>query len=374
MNAAVSASALAQTTTPVPRGWRHLSAEQVEAFGAEIEAVRREVMESLGERDARYIRRILKTQRYSEIAGRGLLFLGFLPPAWLAGTALLSLSKILVNMEIAHNVMHGQWDWLKDPALNSSTYDWDNTCPAEQWKHSHNYMHHTYTNIVGKDRDVGYGILRMSDDQPWHPVYLAQPAYNWVLAGLFQWGVALHDLEIERVGKDKSWTEVRQQLRQIWKKSSKQVLKDYLLFPALAGPGFLFTLAGNVTANLVRNLWSYAVIFCGHFTDGVEMFSEDDIVGETRARWYLRQLLGSSNLEGGRAFHILTGHLSHQIEHHLFPDMPAHRYAEIGPKVQAICGKYQLPYNTGSLPRQFGTVMKRILRLSLPGRRKPATA
>ena len=214
----------------------------------------------------------------------------------------------------------------------------------------------------------------MSDDQPWHPVYLAQPAYNWVLAGLFQWGVALHDLEIERVGKDKSWTEVRQQLRQIWKKSSKQVLKDYLLFPALAGPGFLFTLAGNVTANLVRNLWSYAVIFCGHFTDGVEMFSEDDIVGETRARWYLRQLLGSSNLEGGRAFHILTGHLSHQIEHHLFPDMPAHRYAEIGPKVQAICEKYQLPYNTGSLPRQFGTVMKRILRLSLPGRRKPATA
>src|SRR5690606_20352678 len=185
MNAAVSASAIAQTTTPVPRGWRHLSAEQVEAFGAEIEAVRREVMESLGERDARYIRRILKTQRYSEIAGRGLLFLDFLPPAWLAGTALLSLSKILENMEIGHNVMHGQWDWLKDPALDSSTYDWDNTCPAEQWKHSHNYMHHTYTNILGKDRDVGYGILRMSDDHPWHPVYLAQPVYNWALARPF---------------------------------------------------------------------------------------------------------------------------------------------------------------------------------------------
>src|SRR5690606_18129903 len=202
------------------------------------------------------------------------------PPAWLAGTALLSLSKILENMEIGHNVMHGQWDWLKDPALSSATYEWDNTCPAAQWKHSHNYMHHTFTNVVGKDRDVGYGILRMSDDQPWHPVYLAQPAYNWVLAGLFQWGVALHDLEIERVGKDKSWAEVRQQLREIWKKSRKQVFKDYLLFPALAGPGFLFTLAGNVTANLVRNLWSYAVIFCGHFTEGVEMFTEEDAVDE----------------------------------------------------------------------------------------------
>ncbi|MBZ2188576.1 acyl-CoA desaturase [Alcanivorax sp. JB21] len=371
MNAAVQN--LTANTTP-SRGWRHLSAEQVEAFGAELEAIREEVMNSLGERDVKYIRRILKTQRYSEIAGRTLLFAGFLPPAWIAGTALLSLSKILENMEIGHNVMHGQWDWLKDPALNSSTYDWDNTCPAEQWKHSHNYMHHTFTNIVGKDRDVGYGIMRMSDDQPWKPQYLFQPFYNWILASFFQWGVALHDVEFERIGRGKSLAEATTQLKQIWKKARKQVFKDYLLFPALAGPGFLFTLAGNATANLVRNLWSYMVIFCGHFTEGVEMFSEEEVKDETRSQWYLRQLLGSSNLEGGRAFHILTGHLSHQIEHHLFPDMPAHRYAEIGPRVQAICERYNLPYNTGTLPRQFATVLKRINRLALPGRRRQAAA
>ena len=372
MNAAVQN--LTATNTASSRGWRHLSAEQVDAFGAELEAIREEVMNSLGERDVKYIRRILKTQRYSEIAGRTLLFAGFLPPAWIAGTALLSLSKILENMEIGHNVMHGQWDWLKDPALNSSTYDWDNTCPAEQWKHSHNYMHHTFTNIVGKDRDVGYGIMRMSDDQPWKPQYLAQPFYNWILASFFQWGVALHDVEFERIGRGKSLAEARTQLKQIWKKARKQVFKDYLLFPALAGPGFLFTLAGNATANLIRNLWSYMVIFCGHFTEGVEMFSEEEVQDETRAQWYLRQLLGSSNLEGGRAFHILTGHLSHQIEHHLFPDMPAHRYAEIGSRVQAICERYNLPYNTGTLPRQFATVLKRINRLALPGRRRAATA
>ncbi|MBA3979001.1 MAG: acyl-CoA desaturase [Alcanivorax sp.] len=369
MNAAVNA--MPQNITP-KRGWRHLSAEQVEAFGAELDALRKEVMADLGERDARYIRRILKTQRYSEVAGRALLFAGFLPPAWIAGTALLSLSKILENMEIGHNVMHGQWDWLKDPALNSMTYDWDNTCPGDQWKHSHNYMHHTFTNIVGKDRDVGYGIMRLSDDQPWKPQYLFQPAYNWILAAFFQWGVALHDVEFERIGRGKSFAEARKQLSGIWKKARKQVFKDYLLFPALAGPGFVFTLAGNVTANLIRNLWAYAVIFCGHFTEGVEMFSEEEVEGETRSEWYLRQLLGSSNLEGGRAFHILTGHLSHQIEHHLFPDMPAHRYAEIGPRVQEICKRYGLQYNTGSLPRQFGTVLKRIHRLALPGRRRAA--
>ncbi|ASK33417.1 acyl-CoA desaturase [Alcanivorax sp. N3-2A] len=347
-----------------------LTRSQVEAFGAEIQALRDQVMADRGARDARYIRRVVRAQKGFEVAGRGLLFLGVLPPAWLAGTALLSLSKILENMEIGHNVMHAQWDWLGDPALDSSTYDWDNTCPAEQWKHSHNYMHHTYTNVVGKDRDVGYGIMRMSDEQRWNPIYLFQPVYNWVLAGLFQWGVALHDLEVEKVLKgEKSWSEYRRQRRLIMKKVRKQVAKDYLLFPLLAGPFAPWVLAGNLSANLIRNLWSYLIIFCGHFTEDAQMFTEQEIENESRGQWYLRQLLGSSNLEGGPIFHILSGNLSHQIEHHLFPDMPSNRYKEVAPKVREIAERYGLNYNSGRLGRQFGTVLKRIHRLALPGRK-----
>ena len=352
-----------------------LTRSQVDAFGREIDALREEIMADLGEQDARYIRRLVRTQKGMELAGRGLLFLGVLPPAWLAGTALLSVSKILENMEIGHNVMHAQWDWLGDPALDSSTYDWDNTCPAEQWKHSHNYMHHTFTNVVGKDRDVGYGIMRMSEEQRWNPAYLFQPAYNWVLASLFQWGVAFHDLEVERVLKgEKSFAEYRAQRRKIMKKVRKQVGKDYLLFPLLAGPFAPWVLAGNATANLSRNLWSYLIIFCGHFTEHVEMFSEAEIENETRGQWYLRQLLGSSNLEGGPLFHIMSGNLSHQIEHHLFPDMPSNRYKQVAPKVREIAERYGLHYNSGRLSRQFGTVLQRINRLALPSRRKPKNA
>jgi linoleoyl-CoA desaturase len=292
---------------------------------------------------------------------------GILPPAWLAGTGLLSLSKILENMEIGHNVMHGQWDWMRDPALNSSTYDWDTTCPAEEWKHSHNYVHHTFTNIVGKDRDVGYGILRMSEDQPWKPVYLAQPLYNWALAFLFEWGVAFHDLEFERMGESKSWSEAWQQYRRIMKKVRKQVVKDYVAFPLLAGPFAPFVLTGNFSANIVRNLWAYMIIFCGHFTEEAEMFTEEVLENETRGHWYLRNLLGSSNIEGGEWFHILSGNLSHQIEHHLFPDMPSNRYKEVAPRIREMCERYGLPYNTGRLGRQFGTVMKRVARMALPG-------
>ena len=351
----------------------HLSEADIAEFGRELDAVRDEVMNDLGERDARYIHNILATQRYSEVVGRAMLMAGFLPPAWLGGVGLLSLSKILENMEIGHNVMHGQWDWMNDPALDSGTYEWDNTCPSDQWKHSHNYVHHTFTNIVDLDRDLGYSVLRMSEDQAWEPRFLVQPGIALTLAAFFQWGVALHDLEWERIGKDKSWSEVGTQARGIWGKVRNQLFKDYVAFPLLAGPMAPFVISGNFAANFNRNIWSFMIIFCGHFTDEVEMFDVEETRDEARGQWYLRQLLGSSNLDGSVPFHILSGHLSYQIEHHLFPDMPSHRYREIAPRVQAICERYGLNYNTGPLSKQFGGVVKRILRMSLPHRRKGNT-
>jgi len=176
-----------------------LTPSQIESFGRELDAIRERVVADLGERDATYIRKVIRAQRGLEVAGRGLMFAGFLPPAWLAGVTALSLSKILDNMEIGHNVMHGQYDWMNDPDLSGKGFEWDTACPADQWRHSHNYMHHTHTNIVGKDRDLGYGILRMSEDQKWHPYYLGNPLYAGLLATFFQYGVAFHDLELERI-------------------------------------------------------------------------------------------------------------------------------------------------------------------------------
>ena len=352
-------------STPAPE----LTPDQLEAFGRELDAIRARVVADLGERDADYINKVIRAQRGLEAAGRGLLFLGFLPPAWAGGVAALALSKILDNMEIGHNVMHGQYDWMKDPRLNGQAFEWDTACPGDQWRHSHNYMHHTHTNVVGKDRDIGYGILRMSEDQPWHPYYLGNPLYAALLATFFQYGVALHDLETERiVAGETSWREKREMLGDIWRKVRGQTLKDYVLFPVLSGPSLPLVLAGNATANLARNLWSFTIIFCGHFPDGTHEFTEEEEANETRGQWYYRQLLGSANLTGGKLFHILSGNLSHQIEHHLFPDLPANRYAEISKEVREICERYGIPYNSGPLGKQFGSVVRKIARLALPPR------
>ena len=347
----------------------HLTDDDVEALGRAFDGIRAEIEAKRGQEDADYIRRIIRIQRTLAVAGRATLFASLFPPAWLAGTAMLSVSKILENMEIGHNVMHGQFDWMNDPEIHSSTWEWDTVQPADQWKHSHNYLHHTFTNVIGKDKDVGYEILRMAPEQRWSPATLGQPVYNFLLAVLFQWGVALHDLDIEGVWKrDADPEEMKSKLKGIWRKVRKQVTKDYLLFPALTGPNFVTTLTANATANFVRNVWSYMIIFCGHFPDGALQFTEDELDDETQAKWYLRQLHGSANFTGSRLLHILSGSLGYQIEHHLYPDLPCNRYPEIAEQVQELCRQYDLPYTTGPLYKQYGQVLRTVLRLTLPNR------
>ncbi|WP_131787299.1 fatty acid desaturase family protein [Protofrankia symbiont of Coriaria ruscifolia] len=345
-----------------------LSEGDIEEFGHELDRIRDEVIASRGEDDARYIRRVIAIQRGLEAGGRTVLFASLLPPAWAAGTAMLVTAKILENMEIGHNVLHGQWDWMRDPEIHSTTWEWDSASPAEQWKHSHNYVHHTYTNVLGKDRDIGFSAMRVVPEQPWHPIYLAQPLYNAVLAVFFEWGIAIYDAELERALRgEKSWDEVLGQLRGVWRKARRQIVKDYLAFPLLAGPAFVPVLLGNLTANAARNIWAHMIIFCGHFPDGTEVFTEQQIEGETRGEWYRRQLLGSANIDGGPLLHIMSGNLSFQIEHHLFPDLPSNRYAEVAPRVRDLCERFGLAYTTGPLMRQSTRVWKRIFRLALPG-------
>jgi linoleoyl-CoA desaturase len=263
--------------------------------------------------------------------------------------------------------MHGQWDWMNDPEIHSQTWEWDTIQPADQWRHSHNYIHHTFTNVLGYDNDIGYGIMRVSRDQKWRPAHIGNPVWNLMLATLFQWGVGLHDLDIEKIRtgrKDKD--ELRRQLKEIGRKVRKQAGKDYVLFPLLTGPFFMTTLTANATANLMRNLWAYLVIFVDHFPDGCAYFTEEELENETQGEWYLRQILGAANFRGRKLTHIMAGYLSYQIEHHLYPDLPSRRYPQIAKKTKAICAEYKIPYNLGGLPSHYWQTFRTICKMSAP--------
>ncbi|MGZ5376478.1 MAG: fatty acid desaturase family protein [Mycobacterium sp.] len=357
--------------TDVPE-FAHLSEADIESLAVELDSIRQDIEDSRGERDSRYIRRTIAAQRALELAGRLTLAASSRRSAWWAGTVTLGVAKIIENMEIGHNVMHGQWDWMNDPEIHSSTWEWDMSGSSKHWRFTHNFMHHKYTNILGMDDDVGYGVIRVTRDAKWKPFNLyGNLLFNTLLAIGFEWGVGLQHLELGKMSKgrdDRAATMKR--VREFGVKAGHQVAKDYVMWPALTslspGATFMSTLKANAVANVIRNVWANAVIFCGHFPDGAEKFTKTDMVGETKGQWYLRQMLGSANFEAGPALRFMSGNLCHQIEHHLYPDLPSNRLHEISTRVRQLCDKYDLPYTTGSFLVQYGKTWRTIAKLSLP--------
>lgn len=350
-------------------GLDYMTYEQLEEFGREVDTVRQRVLGELGQDDANYIRRVIRVHHVFEVLGRIGIFCPFFWPVFVAGIVFLGLAKIIDNMEIGHNVMHGQYDWMNDPMVDGHKYEWDNVAPASEWKHGHNYIHHTYTNIHGMDRDIGYNMFRIDEGQPWYPSHRFNLPLAFILMLVFEWGVMYHGIELdEYLAGRMPKSEFAARRRRAMRKIGRQLFKDYAAFPILSLALVPFTswwvplavLGGNLVANVIRNIWTFLVIFCGHFPAEVATFTEEEAQNETHGQWYFRQLLGSANISGTSLFHLLTGNLSHQIEHHLFPDIPARRYRKIAPEIRALCQKYGLPYNTGRLSRQLASVARQL--------------
>ena len=212
----------------------HLTDADIESLAVELDAIRQDIEDSRGARDARYIRRTIAAQRALEVAGRLLLAASSRRSAWWAGTVTLGVAKIVENMEIGHNVMHGQWDWMNDPEIHSSTWEWDMSGSSKHWRYTHNFVHHKYTNILGMDDDVGYGLLRVTRDQRWKRFNIFNLLYNTLLALVFEWGVGLQHVEIGKIVKKRmDHDDARQRTDEFLAKAGRQVVKDYVAFPAL---------------------------------------------------------------------------------------------------------------------------------------------
>lgn len=355
-------------------------AERFRLFGAELDAVKERVLAQVGEEDVRYVRRVNAFSRAMEIAGRGLIFFSPEPVSFLLGVGALWIHKQLQATEVGHTALHGAYDRLPGAEkFASKTFRWDTPIDEESWRYAHNVRHHGNTNVAGRDPDIHFGTVRLTERTPWNPRHRAQLAVALaVIFPNFSFFIGSHACGLndvffdnglpERLDilPDRSTASVRKAWRQGLRKYVPYYLYNYVLWPALAGPMFWKVLLGNWLAETLRDVYSAATIFCGHVGDDVESYPAGT-KAHGRGQWYAMQVEAANDFEVSWPVSVLCGALDRQIEHHLFPTLPPQRLRQIAPEVRAICARHGVAYKTDTWGRTLRKALGHIGRLASDG-------
>jgi len=343
--------------------------QRIEEFGRALDALRRDTEAQIGEEDAAYIKRIGKLSGRFEVLGRSLIHFSLDPVTFGLGVSALWVHKALELMEIGHPALHGAYDGLPGAEKYASeTFAWKSPVDETAWKASHNLRHHQWTNIEGKDPDLNFGQLRLSANVPHKLAHALQPLSNIITA--FGFGTALNlqvtgmlDLYFKFDGRppevlpDLAPDTRRKAHKQFVSKMARYFGREYVFFPLLAGPFAAKVFVGNLLAEVARDVYAAAIIYCGH-VGSIDYPAGTEAKG--RGHWYMMQVEGSRDVEVPEWVSILTGGLDHQIEHHLFPRMPPNRLRKIKPKVQALCAEYGVKYMTDTWPGTLRSVLREL--------------
>jgi fatty acid desaturase len=374
MSATMSMAVLDAPPSVSDAGERH------RGLANDLDALKARVFAKLGDEDVRYVERLDRVSRSLEITGRFLIHVSVDPVTFGAGVVALWLHKQLQATEIGHTALHGAYDKLEGAeAYASETFRWDTPIDEESWRAGHNKKHHGNTNIAGRDPDIHFGPIRLTEHTPYAPHHRWQlPATLLLLFPNFAFGMNLHFTGLDDVFRDNGLEgkldvlpdRSPESVRGAWKKALRKYVpyyaKNYGLYPALAGPFFLKVLAGNWMAETMRDVYSAATIYCGHVGEDVESWPEGT-KARSRGEWYAMQIAATNDFEVPRVLSVLCGGLDRQIEHHLFPTLPPERLREIAPEVRAICERHGLEYKTDTWPRTLKKALGHVARLAREG-------
>jgi len=353
-------------------------AERYARFGAEIDAIRDGVLSRVGAEDVKYVRRMNRFSRAMEVTGRVLIHLSPEPISFTLGVLALWVHKQLQSTEIGHTALHGAYDRLPGAeGFESRRFRWDTPIDEESWREAHNVRHHGSTNIYGRDPDVNYGPVRLTERSPYEPGHRWQLLFALgVIFPFFAFVINTHVTGLSEallgedrplfVLRDRSKATRRAALKKAVRKYVPYYLYNFVLFPALAGPMFWKVLLGNVLAELLRDVYSACTIFCGHVGHDVKSYPEGTRP-KGRGEWYAMQVESANDFEVSRPVSVLCGALDRQIEHHLFPTLPPQRLREIAPAVKAACERWGVDYKTDTWGRTLGKSLHHIAQLGRSG-------
>ena len=354
---------------------RELPAEErLRSFARALDAAKSAVEAEMGPEDVTRLVRLDRLSHGLEAVGRILIHVSPEPVSFLTGVAALWAHKQLQVTEIGHPVLHGCYDRLEGAEqYRSKTFRWDLPIDEEAWRQGHNVNHHMYTNVVGRDQDVEFGPVRLTDKVPHKPFHYFQLPYTLLLMWPnFGFSMNIHFTGTVDLLKgeadilpDLSPASKRKALTQLFRKYVPYYAYNYVLFPVLAGAMWWKVLLGNWMAETMRDVYSAASIFSGHI--GEDVSSWDETSKPTgRGGWYERQVLATQNFQVPYLLSVFCGGLDYQIEHHLFPKLPPERLRQVAPEVRRICEEHGVRYQTGSWPSVLGRAFKHLWKLSFP--------
>lgn len=343
-----------------------LSEQDVENFTQELMALRRAANERMNLDDFKHLKKIERWGKFCTAAGYS--------TAWImpnpVSAFLMSQGNVTRWTTIAHHVVHKGYDKIEGvPERYTSTgfakglrrfLDWNDWILPEAWANEHNKLHHYNLGEAADPDQVELNLEWLRDSKlpmpvryaivslfamSWKPVYYApntlkhlRSTKNNVL-GEERQSAALSQLEL--------WNPLNPFARDLWLKCLlPYIMVKFVLIPLLfipLGPVAVISVWINtLLAEIITNLHSFLVIVPNHVGDDILLFEES---ANTKSEFFLRQITGSANFKtGGNVNDFLHGWLNYQIEHHLWPDLPASQYQVLQPQVKALCEKYGIPY------------------------------
>ncbi|MFO0723113.1 MAG: acyl-CoA desaturase [Myxococcota bacterium] len=374
-----ASSAARASADPCPNAGFPSEAERLESFRRALDAIKDRVTAELGAEDVDYVVKLDRRSRQLELVGRLLIHFSPEPLSFLAGVVALWLHKQLQATEIGHPALHGAWDGLAGAeAYRSDTYRWDTPIDEESWRYGHNIRHHQYTNVAGKDPDIHFGGVRLTEEAgtsptglpTWAELMVAVPNFGLVMNAHFS-GLIDAYFGNGRPGgldflPDRSRASLLAAHKKAFRKYVPYYLKNYVLFPALAGAFFWKVLLGNWLAETMRDVYTAATIYCGHVGSEVSSYPEGTRA-HGRGEWYAMQVEASNDFRVSPFFSVLCGALDYQIEHHLFPRLPPNRLRQIAGEVEAVCRAHGVKYRAKGWGETLREALRQAFRLSKRG-------
>ena len=333
-------------------------------FVAQVDAIGAKYFATVGKKDLTDIRIKSAISKASMLSGRGLIHLGAVTgsiPVVAVGALLFGFHQFMESETLGHDIMHGIYDKLAPPQsrLTSSRFHQPLAFHERGWQIMHN-THHANCGVIGRDPDIGYGILRLNTSVPWTMGHLGMFLFFLITfpffaihLSVYSTGVAAHLWEKrtgQRMLREMTPKIVAENMREFASKAFFILAQNLVFFPFLTGEGFWFAVSGYIMACVCVSLLLVFTTLTNHTDIQTRMFSEDE-VSMHWAFWMAQQIESSSNINVGFFGKYFLSTLAFQIEHHLFPKMPAPKLAAIAVEIQSLCLEYGVKYHRGALPR-----------------------